>query len=70
MKYTMIDTCFGTHHPQFGYDADETVWFSGTGPVAGWINTAVLEETGDAAEGARLGRRSCSTPAATASSTN
>ncbi|MFL5122664.1 MAG: carboxypeptidase regulatory-like domain-containing protein [Microvirga sp.] len=47
MKYTMIDTCFGTHHPQFGYDADETVWFSGTGPVAGWINTAVLEETGD-----------------------
>jgi hypothetical protein len=47
MKYTMIDTCFGTHHPQFGYDADETVWFSGTGPVAGWINTAVLEKTGD-----------------------
>src|SRR5215203_5940967 len=35
MKYTMIDTCFGTHHPQFGYDADETVWFSGTGPFAG-----------------------------------
>jgi hypothetical protein len=48
MKYTMIDTCFGTHHPQFGYDADETLWFSGTGPVAGWINTAVLAETGDA----------------------
>ncbi len=47
MNYTMIDTCFGTHHPQFGYDADETLWFSGTGPVAGWINTAVLEETGD-----------------------
>jgi hypothetical protein len=50
----MIDTCFGTHHPQFGYDADETLWFSGTGPVAGWINTALLEETGDG-EGAGLG---------------
>ena len=48
MKYTMIDTCFGTHHPQFGYDADKTLWFSGTGPVAGWINTAEFDETGDA----------------------
>ena len=48
MKYTMIDTCFGTHHPQFGYDADDTLWFSGTGPVAGWINTAEFDKTGDA----------------------
>jgi hypothetical protein len=48
MKYTMIDTCFGTHHPQFGYDSDETLWFSGTGPVAGWINTAEFDKTGDA----------------------
>ena len=50
MKYTLIDTCFGTHHPQFGYDADNTVWFSGGGPVAGWINTRVYDETGDAAK--------------------
>jgi hypothetical protein len=50
MKYTMIDTCFGTHHPQFGYDADKTLWFSGTGPVAGWLNTALFDETGDAAK--------------------
>jgi hypothetical protein len=49
MKYSFIDTCFGTHHPQLGYDADDTLWFSGTGPVAGWVNTAVWEETGDAA---------------------
>jgi hypothetical protein len=48
MKYTLIDTCFGTHHPRFGYDADNTVWFSGTGPVAGWINTRIYDETGDA----------------------
>ena len=48
MKYTFVDTCFATHHPQFGYDADNTLWFSGTGPVAGWVNTRVFEETGDA----------------------
>ena len=48
MKYSFIDTCFGTHHPQFGYDADNTLWFSGTGPVAGWVNTRVWDETGDA----------------------
>src|SRR5262245_57045248 len=49
MKYSFVDTCFGTHHPQFGYDADDTLWFSGTGPVAGWVNTKVLDETGDVA---------------------
>ena len=49
MKYSFIDTCFGTHHPQFGYDADNTLWLSGSGPVAGWVNTRVWEETGDAA---------------------
>ena len=47
MKYSFIDTCFATHHVQFGYDADNTLWFSGTGPVAGWVNTKVFEETGD-----------------------
>ena len=49
MKYSFIDTCFGTHHPQFGYDADNTLWFSGTGPVAGWVNTKKFLETGDSA---------------------
>jgi hypothetical protein len=50
MKYTFIDTCFGTHHPQFGYDANDTLWLSGTGQVAGWVNTKVFDETGDAAK--------------------
>jgi hypothetical protein len=50
MKYSFIDTCFGTHHPQFGYDADDTLWLSGTGPVAGWVNTKTWDETGDAAK--------------------
>jgi hypothetical protein len=47
-EYKFIDTCFGTHHPQFGYDADNTLWLSGTGPVAGWVNTKVFDETGSA----------------------
>jgi hypothetical protein len=47
-KFTFIDTCFGTHHLQFGFDKDDTLWTSGGGPVAGWFNTAVFDETGDA----------------------
>ena len=50
MKYTFVDTCFTTHHLQFGYDANDTLWLSGTGPVAGWVNTKMLAETGDAAK--------------------
>jgi streptogramin lyase len=50
MKYTFVDTCFATHHLQFGYDTNDTLWLSGTGPVAGWVNTKMLAETGDAAK--------------------
>ena len=32
MKYTFVDTCFGTHHLQFGYDANDTLWLSGDRP--------------------------------------
>jgi hypothetical protein len=46
-KYEFVDTCFGTHHPQFGYDADNTLWLSGSGQVAGWVNTKVWDETKD-----------------------
>ena len=56
-KYTLINTCFPTHHVQFGFDKDNTAWVSAGGPasgVAGWVNMRVLEETGDEAEGARL----------------
>ncbi len=49
-KYSFIDTCFGTHHLQFGYDASDTLWLSGTGQVAGWINTKMWDETGEAAK--------------------
>jgi hypothetical protein len=47
-KFTFIDTCFGTHHLQFGFDKDNTLWTSGGGPVAGWLDTKVFDETGDA----------------------
>ncbi len=49
MKYTFIDTCFQTHHLQFAYDKNDTLWTSsggGTG-VVGWLNLKMYEETGD-----------------------
>jgi hypothetical protein len=49
-EYKFIDTCFGTHHLQFGYDANETLWTSGGGQVVGWVNTKMLDETGDLAK--------------------
>jgi hypothetical protein len=48
-RYTFVDTCFGTHHLQFGYDANNTLWVSGSGPVAGWLDVKMFDETGDAA---------------------
>ena len=53
-KYTFVDTCFGTHHLQFGYDANDMLWTSGGGPVVGWLNTKMFDETGDAAKVAGL----------------
>jgi hypothetical protein len=50
MQYTYVDTCFQTHHLQFGYDANDTLWTSGGGAVVGWINSKMFEETGDAAK--------------------
>ncbi len=49
MKYDFIETCYSTHHPQFGYDANDTLWTSGGGPVVGWLNTKTFDATGDAA---------------------
>jgi hypothetical protein len=49
-KFTLIDTCFPTHHLQFAADADNTLWTSAGGPasgVVGWLNRRVFEETGD-----------------------
>ena len=49
-QYMFVDTCFQTHHLQFAYDANDTLWSSGGGPVVGWINTKMLDETGDVAK--------------------
>ena len=52
-KFTLVDTCFPTHHVQFGFDANRTLWTSSGGigaDVLGWVNTKMLEETGDEAK--------------------
>jgi len=47
-KFTLIDTCYSTHHLQFDNDPDETVYFNELiGPTFGWINTKVYDETHD-----------------------
>jgi hypothetical protein len=49
-KWTLIDTCFSTHHLYFGHDANNTLWTSAGGPqsgVVGWLNVKMFEETGD-----------------------
>ena len=47
-KFTLIDTCYSTHHLQFDNDASETVYFNElTGPMVGWIDTKVYDETKD-----------------------
>ncbi len=46
-RFVLVDTCFGTHHLQFGEDDDNTLWFSGDGNAIGWLNTRVYDDTGD-----------------------
>jgi len=46
-QLTHISTCFSTHHLMFAEDASRTLWTSGGGPVVGWLNTRLFDETGD-----------------------
>lgn len=46
-KFSLIDTCYSTHHLNFAYDADNTLWTSGGGDVIGWLNTKMYLATGD-----------------------
>jgi hypothetical protein len=51
-RFTLVRTCFSTHHLVFAEDADHTLWLSSggaAGGVVGWLNRRVLEETGDEA---------------------
>ena len=46
-QFKLVDTCFTTHHLQFGTDPGNTLWLSGDQQVVGWIDTKKLDETGD-----------------------
>ncbi len=51
--FKLIRTCFPTHHLQFGFDANDTLWTSAGSPqsgVVGWLNRKIFEETGDEAK--------------------
>jgi hypothetical protein len=49
-KMDIIPTCFGTHHLQFAWDNDNTLYFSGDTNVIGWIDTKIWDETHDPAK--------------------
>ena len=46
-ELTHVGTCFSTHHLMFAEDEDHTLWTSGGGPVIGWLNTRLFDDTGD-----------------------
>jgi hypothetical protein len=47
-EFTLIDTCFSTHHLQFDNDPDETLYFNElSGPIFGWLDTKVYDQTKD-----------------------
>lgn len=45
--FTLLDSCYGTHHLQFAEDDLDTLWFSGDPNVVGWLETATFDATGD-----------------------
>jgi len=48
--FTLIDTCFTTHHLVFAEGANNTLWLSAGGAqsgVVGWLNTKMFDATGD-----------------------
>ncbi len=49
--FTLVDTCFSTHHLQIDNDPDETVYFNElVGPIVGWVDSKVLDETNNELE--------------------
>jgi hypothetical protein len=51
-KYDFVDVCFTTHHLNFAYDGNNTLWTSsgGGGGVVGWVNVKKWDETHDPAQ--------------------
>ena len=71
-KFTLISTCFNTHHLVFAEDANNTLWTSAGGadnPVARLARPQDVRRDRRRGRRRRAGRRSCSTPTATASAT-
>jgi hypothetical protein len=49
-RFSLISTCFPTHHLIFAEDTNHTLWTSSGGAgagVVGWLNRKLYEETGD-----------------------
>ena len=46
-SFTLVDSCYGTHHLQFAEDDQDTLWFSGDPNVVGWLDTRHFDATGD-----------------------
>jgi len=46
-EFSLISTCFSTHHLIFAEDENNTLWTSGGGQVIGWLDTKMYDETGD-----------------------
>ena len=46
-EFTLIDTCFSTHHLQFAEDDSNTLYFSGDRQVFGWIDTKKFDASKD-----------------------
>lgn len=47
-QFTLIDTCFSTHHLQLDNDPDETMYYNElSGPIIGWVDTKVYDQTHD-----------------------
>src|SRR5262247_2238677 len=63
-KFTLIRTCFPTHHLQFAEDANHTLWASAADrEAASWVgSTARSTRRRATRRRPRAGRRSCSTP--------
>ncbi len=69
-KFTFIDTCFGTHHLQFGFDKRQHAVDQRRRPRGRLARTPRCSTRPATPRRRRAGRRSCSTPTATASSTS
>jgi hypothetical protein len=46
-KWTQVNSCFSVHHFHFAEDEGNTLFMDGNAGYIGWLNTRVLDETGN-----------------------